>query len=148
MRKKLVIKINEEDGDSMEVKKPLLGNNSESESEEKRVLGESRRQEAVEAQKYNTFLRRLCNSSSRERRLWNLVIVIFVMYNAIVIPLRLSFRDLWNEYNLTVILLTIDYIGDTFFWIDIVLRFFTPYYNNGFLIRDNKRVALHYVKTW
>ena len=97
-------------------------------------------------QRYDTFFKRLTNSSSRERRIWNLIILIFVVYNAVSIPLKLCFRNLWNEQSFIGVLLSLDYLGDFLFVMDIILRFFVPYYSDGFLVTDKKRIALHYLK--
>jgi hypothetical protein len=40
----------------------------------------------------------------------------------------------------------VDYIGDVFFWLDLGLNFVTPYFDDGFLITDDKRIAQHYLK--
>ena len=97
---------------------------------------------------YNTFYSRLKNYSSRERRIWNLLIVIVTMYNSIVIPLRLSFRDTWVKSRATYVLLVFDYFGDLLLLLDIALRFVTPYYYDGILVRDKKSIAKNYLRTW
>jgi hypothetical protein len=39
------------------------------------------------------------------------------------------------------VLQTIDYIGDVLFWLDIGLNFVTPYFEDGFLITDDKLIV-------
>jgi hypothetical protein len=97
---------------------------------------------------YDTFMKRLRNYSARERRIWNLLIVIITLYNSIMIPLKLSFRHLWEINRSFYILLVFDYIGDIFLILDIILRFMTPYYSEGFYIRDPKSIAFFYFTTW
>ena len=74
---------------------------------------------------YDTFWKRLKSFTSRERRLWNLLIFIITLYNAIVIPMKLCFQDTWyvQERTASLILFILDYVGDLFLWMDIVLRF-------------------------
>ena len=74
--------------------------------------------------------------SSHWKQAWDIVIVLLVLYNAFMIPLLMGFSDpsctsadcvsgegFLNAFN--PIWAIVDYITDGFFWVDIILNFFT-----------------------
>ena len=63
---------------------------------------------------------------STARARWDLLIVVFVLYNAVVLPFRLGFGD--NEFGPLSI---IDCVIDGFFLIDMVLSFNTGFIPDG-----------------
>eukprot|EP01114_Cavostelium_apophysatum_P007490 TRINITY_DN1959_c0_g1_i2.p1 TRINITY_DN1959_c0_g1~~TRINITY_DN1959_c0_g1_i2.p1 ORF type:complete len:732 (+),score=190.57 TRINITY_DN1959_c0_g1_i2:112-2307(+) len=82
---------------------------------------------------------------------WNFVVSIFVIYNAIVIPIRFGFRDLWFEgvksHPTHVMFLVIDYLGDICFLLDIMINFRMAYMDHGIVHTDTKKIARHYLRS-
>ncbi|XP_030055593.1 cyclic nucleotide-gated channel alpha-4 [Microcaecilia unicolor] len=76
---------------------------------------------------------------------WLNVMVIPVLYNWIILICRSCFSDLQQRY--LTIWLTLDYICDTFYLLDIVVRFRTGVLEHGILVTDRKALCKHYVKT-
>nr|XP_033805053.1 cyclic nucleotide-gated cation channel alpha-4 isoform X2 [Geotrypetes seraphini]XP_033805054.1 cyclic nucleotide-gated cation channel alpha-4 isoform X2 [Geotrypetes seraphini] len=71
--------------------------------------------------------------------------VIPVLYNWIILISRSCFRDLQHRY--LIVWLTLDYICDTFYLLDIVVRFRTGCLEQGILITSPKELSKRYVKT-
>jgi len=90
----------------------------------------------------------LTDPTGEYRRFWLLLIFAFLLYNAISVPLRLSFTTLYNTPHTIVALTCIDYLSDLFFLLDVVLYFYTPYLSDGILERDAKAIKHHYLVSW
>uniref|UniRef100_A0A6B2KZ58 Cyclic nucleotide-binding domain-containing protein n=1 Tax=Arcella intermedia TaxID=1963864 RepID=A0A6B2KZ58_9EUKA len=75
------------------------------------------------------------------------MIIIFVLYNAIYVPLRLGFSDKF-ESRFNVVWYFIDYLGDFFFLLDLFIRCRVPFLEGGFQVRDSKLMAKHYAHGW
>ena len=133
--------------DNFELNSKVLGDMNHVEYSNK-IIEEYNNEKQKNKGNYDTFMKRMRNYSARERRIWNLLIVLITLYNSIVIPLKLSFRDTWTITRSSILLLVFDYLGDIFLILDIILRFMTPYYSEGFLIREPKSIALYYLTTW
>ena len=96
----------------------------------------------------NALLAPLTDPTGEYRRFWLLLIFIFLLYNAISVPLRLSFKVLYDDWHTIVALTCIDYLSDLFFILDVVLYFYTPYLSDGILERDTKAIKQHYLVSW
>jgi len=82
------------------------------------------------------------------RSLWDFLILIFVLYNTVVIPLTLAYARLLDK-NVLSAMEGIDIAVDVFFTLDIILSFFTAYTNSrGELITDNRMIAKKYLRTF
>ena len=57
---------------------------------------------------------------------WDVMMIVFVMYNCVFIPFELCFA-----YDKHLIHAIFDYIIDVMFLIDMILSFRTTYYNTG-----------------
>ena len=79
--------------------------------------------------------------------LLDLFLFIFSLYSLFYIPLRMAKNDCFcgNENSFNKVLL---YLIDILFIVDFCLGFFKAYYNFQFkIIKNNKRIILHYLKT-
>ena len=90
----------------------------------------------------------LTDPTGEYRRFWLLLIFVFLLYNAISVPLRLSFKVLYDDWHTIFALTCFDYLGDFFFLLDVVLYFYTPYLSDGILERDAKAIKQHYLISW
>jgi len=74
---------------------------------------------------------------------FDLVISGAVLYIMIFLPIKISFQDgrtpLWD---------IADYFVDFLFLVDLVLTFYTPYYENTILVTDMVMIALRYLRFW
>ncbi|KNC53825.1 cyclic nucleotide-binding protein [Thecamonas trahens ATCC 50062] len=91
---------------------------------------------------------RLKSSESVERRVWDLFVALFVLHSAFTLPLRLAFRSTWRSRPFLATMYTLDYIGDLLFWIDIALRFRTPFVYDGVLVTSSKAIRAEYLSFW
>eukprot|EP00873_Tetraselmis_striata_P036314 jgi/Tetstr1/456578/TSEL_043296.t1 len=82
--------------------------------------------------------------NSRKRRYWDMMILVFVIYNAVAVPLDAGF-GFEKAHWLNMMEITIDLI----FFVDILYNFRTAYVDSqGNLIRDGKKIASTYLKSW
>lgn len=78
-------------------------------------------------------------------KIWTFVTFVAVCYNSFVIPFRISFLQADTNYWQFIMF---DMIFDVIFWMDNFLQFFAPFIDRTELIRDKKRTAIKYLKTW
>ncbi len=69
--------------------------------------------------------------------------MIFILYEMLLIPFRLSF-DVIFPIELEIF----SYIVDFYFLIDIILMFNTAYYDKGNIVLNRKKIVLNYLKFW
>lgn len=75
--------------------------------------------------------------------IWDVLGMIFILYQVIVIPYRMCFDE--NSYGgMAAFELTQDF----YFILDIVITAFTGYYDKGNLIMTSKKIILNYLKLW
>lgn len=74
---------------------------------------------------------------------WDLAALLFVVYFAFTIPMRLGF-----DMETSPPEATLEFVMDLFFLVDILVSFRTAYKENGILVRDSASVAHHYLQTW
>ena len=78
------------------------------------------------------------------RNTWDICMVFLVLYNSISIPYTAGF-NLEASVGQTVF----DYMVDVFFAVDIVLNFYTAFYNDyGRLVADRSSIKSNYMSTW
>ena len=75
--------------------------------------------------------------------IWTIVVLLLLLYTAIVTPFVVVFID-----NPPLPLFIWELIIDGLFMIDIIINFFTPYYDEGILIKDKWKIAKNYLKSW
>lgn len=99
---------------------------------------------APETKKQNKgfWERTLVHPDSRFKTLWDLLIIIFAVYNAIFIP-----YEFWFTIKDNIFLTVVDRTIDALFMTDIVINFRTIYRDSRTdeEIRDSKKIALRYL---
>jgi hypothetical protein len=82
---------------------------------------------------------------NKYKQVFDMYIMLLVFYIAIVVPYRLAFS--LEESKATK---TISYVIDFSFFIDIILTFFTAYFDepNCIMVENYKDIALNYLKGW
>jgi len=87
--------------------------------------------------------------SSRWHCIWHVACLVFSLWNVFSIPLRVAFLSdpsQFAKYNMVPIYL-FDYMSDTFFIVDLILRARYMAVNiNGELIRFKRSIWLHYLR--
>ncbi|KAM9326543.1 cyclic nucleotide-gated channel alpha-2-like [Gastrophryne carolinensis] len=76
---------------------------------------------------------------------WLLVITLPVLYNWFLLVVRACFNDLQTSY--IIVWLTLDYVSDFIYIIDIIIRLRTGFLEQGLLVRDPKMLSESYVRT-
>ena len=86
----------------------------------------------------------LIHPNSRFRTQWDFLIMCLVLYDLLVLPLRIGF-----DVNATGFWYGLELFSDCVFGIDILLNFRTAYFkdNNELEVRS-KEIAKHYLRTW
>ena len=78
------------------------------------------------------------------RKTWDLFIITLVMYSAIAIPYYSAFSTTEAGWQIGI-----DYTFDLLFVIDIVLNFFTAYYDKfGRLVANRQSIKHNYLRSW
>ena len=78
---------------------------------------------------------------------WDLLTLIMLAYNAFSIPFRIAFGD--HKNPLSNPLFWFDMLFDLGFILDVVLNFFTSYFNEeGHLVTEKRAIAKKYIKCW
>ena len=106
----------------------------------------------VEGEKFETtsnVFRQAIDPRNTSRLRWDFVIVLAVLYNCLIIPLRIGFGD--DKFGP---LSAIDLLIDLMFMSDIVVNFITGYFRTvketgeQQLVLSQPAAALHYLRTW
>jgi hypothetical protein len=85
----------------------------------------------------------MIHPKSKRRALWDILILIIVVYVAIEYPLRFIFN-----YKTNTVLFALDIVTTIIFCIDIIVQFRTSYIEQGQVVSDSKKVAKKYLKSW
>ena len=103
---------------------------------------------------------RLLPPVSAFRNHWDLIMIIFVFYNCLYIPMELVFSVYREECLNTstgemetcgkhLVHRIVDYVIDALFFVDIFLNFRTTYYDGDYeMVLDWRQISRKYVKTW
>jgi CRP-like cAMP-binding protein len=79
------------------------------------------------------------------RNLWDFYLSVWLIYSCIVTPVNLAFLETKPGDPLFVV----DMIIDFSFLVDVIINFFTGFYDNeGAIHLGNKEIALNYLKSW
>ena len=90
----------------------------------------------------NGMGRCLLHPSGNFRTFWNFMVMGFVMYDLLVIPLRAFTLPFWLSDGF-------GWVVAELFWVsDFILTFFTGFYDQGILVLDRFRIAREYARTW
>jgi len=76
---------------------------------------------------------------------WEWVLVLLITFTSWQIPFVLVF-NLPDDFRVGMRIL--DYFIDAFFWMDIIVGFFTSFYQDEQLITDRKVIARHQLTSW
>ncbi|XP_073493844.1 cyclic nucleotide-gated channel alpha-2 [Phyllobates terribilis] len=76
---------------------------------------------------------------------WLLVITLPVLYNWFLLVVRACFNDLQTSF--IIVWLTLDYVCDVIYILDIIIRFRTGFLEQGLLVRDPKMLSDSYIGT-
>ena len=74
---------------------------------------------------------------------WTIVVILLLFYTATVTPFVVAFVDK-PSFQFMVFELCID----SLFFFDIIINFFTPYYDNNTLVTQKSKIAKNYIKGW
>ncbi|KAK3240332.1 hypothetical protein CYMTET_49822 [Cymbomonas tetramitiformis] len=77
------------------------------------------------------------------RRYWDSVVGLLCIYCAIAVPINIAFALVK-----TLLSQVLDRVVDCVFVLDIVMNFFTGYYDRGMIIMDQTQVGQQYIKSW
>ncbi|XP_066496263.1 cyclic nucleotide-gated channel alpha-2 [Tiliqua scincoides] len=76
---------------------------------------------------------------------WLLVIALPVLYNWCILVARACFSELQRKYLL--VWLVLDYVSDSIYILDIIMRLQTGFLDQGLLVRDLKKLSKKYTAT-
>mmetsp|Transcript_11622 Transcript_11622/g.38243 ORF Transcript_11622/g.38243 Transcript_11622/m.38243 type:complete len:712 (-) Transcript_11622:1499-3634(-) len=83
-----------------------------------------------------------------KKQVWDWFIIIFVVYNALFIPLSLAFNDQFSK-GAELGLFILDTCVDCLFFVDIILSFRTEFPDqHGDPVQDGTLIARNYLKSW
>jgi hypothetical protein len=86
----------------------------------------------------------MVDPNSMLKTAWNVLMLILVVFQSVVVPVRIAFED---ETPLNW--LVADYIQDVFFLVDVLINFNTALINDkGELVTARKTIARVYLKGW
>jgi hypothetical protein len=95
---------------------------------------------------YNQVYNHQCliNLESKFKEVWDYIQIVAILYITITAPFKVSFLNDYEylEWDL------FDHFVDFLLLIDLVLTFFTPYYEEHKLITNKFRIAIRYIKLW
>jgi hypothetical protein len=80
------------------------------------------------------------------KSVWEALNMLFLIATFIYVPLRLTFNS--DTYEPTPGIQVMERMMDAFFLADLILNFFTPFYNDVELIRNHCEIAKQYLKFW
>lgn len=82
----------------------------------------------------------------KNKVLWDLAVSLTLLVMSVYTPLHVSFANVDDGFTFGT---TLNIIMDLIFGIDIIVVFFSAYYNEDFkIIEDRKRIAIEYLKGW
>lgn len=82
--------------------------------------------------------------NSKAYTAWMILVGLFALWNAIVVPMRWSFLLHWKDPSVLVI----DYLGDFVFFVDILVSFRLRYHSKGEEVKDIALLKTHYLQGW
>lgn len=80
--------------------------------------------------------------SSMHRVAWDITGTLLIVYDVVVLPLKLF------ELEETAFINTMDWLTLLFWTADIVASFLVGYIDKGITVMDPKKIARHYLRTW
>lgn len=83
------------------------------------------------------------NPDGAFRIFWDLLIILFIIYDLIMVPFEISFST-----DTSKVIEIINYVVAACFILDVVLTFNTGYYSKGMVVLERKKIARYYLKGW
>lgn len=80
---------------------------------------------------------------NRFRLFWDLFLMLLILYELLMVPLRLSF-DFTEPRAMQIW----EIILNVMFICDIFINFNTGYYSKGLLVMERRRIVINYLKGW
>lgn len=79
---------------------------------------------------------------------WDLFVIAFAIYNAIAVPLQISFYEVRQLYQESLVMWILEVLVDMIFLCDIIINFLKSYLvvNSGDEIFAPRLIAIHYLK--
>lgn len=74
--------------------------------------------------------------SGTAKLMWDWVIIVFVLYNAVLVPFQVAFQPPWATHRAFYVF---DNLVDVMFWIDFVVNMSTGYVDKWGGLVTNKR---------
>lgn len=83
------------------------------------------------------------HTTSPQKLLWDMFVGLCIIYSAYTIPYRIAFdvplSPFWAGFDIAI---------DIIFVVDMIISFISTYEEDGVVIRDERRIAMNYLKTW
>ena len=79
------------------------------------------------------------------KQIWDLFVLSLLMYCSFSVPYSVTFLDTDSPSDT---LSNIEVFIDSLFLFDMLLSFLTAYEEKGFVVRDLRRISVHYLQTW
>jgi len=126
-----------------------------------KLLGKEERSPSIDEKKFGKYnstyhkffgvffsTTKIIHPSSLLRLLWDALVFLAILYNTFSIPIRCTFRILWEENMNLHVLEVIDYFCDVIYIGDILINFRTAYVIDGIPSTDLKKIRNYYFRTW
>ena len=78
-------------------------------------------------------------------RMWDALLFVGALYSIVYVPMQLAFPELRTLYEGWAIT---DALLDAVFTLDVAMKFRTTYRDHGYTIKDGRRVAIRYLRSW
>ena len=92
---------------------------------------------------------RLLPPQSTFKHYWDLIMILFVFYSSVFIPMELAFMNSNPAITKHIAHRIFDYGVDIYFLIDIVVNFNTSFYDEDYqIVLERKKIAKLYLRTW
>lgn len=104
-------------------------------------------EEAMQGRRARAYFRKkwwLINPEAPPKRYWDHFVAVLITYVVVILPFKFGFYSKVENNAWDIV----DLIIDAFFFIDIILTFFTPYWDHEELKTSLKAIAKNYLKFW
>ena len=96
------------------------------------------------SEQLNQLAKGLIKPDNSTKLIWDIYIILLLLYTAIWTPLQIAFID-----NVPQFLQMVDLTMDCSFFFDIILSFNTTYFDEkGFLVVSRAKIACNYLSGW
>lgn len=81
---------------------------------------------------------------SKFKNVWNVIIIFYMLYTSSILPYRVCFVDTYSSFYYNF-----DLVMNVVFGLDILVSFFSAYYDDdNVLVTNNRYIAIYYLKGW